>query len=60
MVTRYVIVPPKSAILVISIQDTFTEGNYRLIFGLALDVLLRPWEKFIMGLKFSEVSGDTG
>jgi hypothetical protein len=37
-------------------QDTFTEGNYRLIFGLALDVLLRPWEKYIMGLKFSEVS----
>lgn len=62
MVTRYVTVfpkvYPKSAILEISLQDTFTEGNYRLIFGLALDVLLRPWEKFIMGLKFSEVSGD--
>ena len=47
---------PGSAVLEISPQDTFTEGNYRLIFGLALDVLLRPWEKFIMGLKFSEVS----
>jgi hypothetical protein len=36
-------------------QDIFTEGNYRLIFGLALDVVLRPWERFIMSLKFSEV-----
>jgi hypothetical protein len=58
MVTRYVTVYLKSAILEISLQDTFTEGNYRFIFGLGLDVLLRPWEKFIMGLKFSEVSGD--
>lgn len=36
-------------------QDIFTEGNFRLIFGLALDVVLRPWERFIMSLKFSEV-----
>ena len=36
-------------------QDTFSESNYRLIFGLALDVLLRPWEKYVMGLKFTEV-----
>jgi hypothetical protein len=41
------------------LQDTFTEGNYRLIFGLALDVLLRPWEKFIIGLRFSEVGRHT-
>lgn len=40
-------------------QDTFTEGNYRLIFGLALDVLLRPWEKYVITLKFSEVSFNT-
>ena len=37
-------------------QDTFTESNYRLFFGLALDVLVRPWEKFVVSLKFSEVS----
>jgi len=36
-------------------KDIFTEGNYRLIFGLALDVVLRPWERFIMSLKFSEL-----
>jgi len=37
-------------------QDPFTESNYRQFFGLALDVLLRPWEKFMMGFKFTEVS----
>ena len=36
-------------------QDTFSEGNYRLFIGLALDVLLRPWEKFVMSLKYTEV-----
>jgi len=36
-------------------KDTFTEGNYCLIFSLALDVLLRPWEKLIMGFKFSDL-----
>ena len=38
-------------------QDTFTETNFRLFFGLALDVLLRPWEKIVFGLKYSEVRG---
>lgn len=37
-------------------QDTFTESNFRLFFGLALDVLVRPWEKFVMALKYTEVS----
>lgn len=37
-------------------QDTFTEGNYRMLFGLALDNILRPWEKHILTLHFSEVS----
>ncbi|KAJ8454124.1 hypothetical protein ONZ51_g13208 [Trametes cubensis] len=36
-------------------KDTFTESNYRLFFGLALDVLVRPWEKFVVSLKFSEL-----
>lgn len=38
-----------------SFQDTFTESNFRLFFGLALDVLVRPWEKFVMALKYTEV-----
>lgn len=37
------------------LQETFTDNNYRLFFGLALDVVLRPWEKFITSLKFTEV-----
>ncbi|KAJ7046514.1 COG4 transport protein-domain-containing protein [Mycena alexandri] len=41
--------------LVDGYKDTFTESNYRLFFGLALDVLLRPWEKFMMGFKFTEL-----
>ncbi|TFY55596.1 hypothetical protein EVG20_g9262 [Dentipellis fragilis] len=41
--------------LVDGYKETFTESNYRLFFGLALDVLIRPWEKFVMGLKFSEL-----
>ncbi|KAJ7098169.1 COG4 transport protein-domain-containing protein [Mycena belliarum] len=41
--------------LVDGYKDTFTESNYRLFFSLALDVLLRPWEKFMMGFKFTEL-----
>ncbi|KAI0710461.1 COG4-domain-containing protein [Cerioporus squamosus] len=36
-------------------KDTFTDGNFRLFFGLALDVLVRPWEKFVTTLKYSEL-----
>ncbi|KAJ7684832.1 COG4 transport protein-domain-containing protein [Mycena polygramma] len=41
--------------LVDGYKDAFTESNYRLFFGLALDVILRPWEKFMMGFKFTEL-----
>ncbi|KAF8892709.1 COG4 transport protein-domain-containing protein [Infundibulicybe gibba] len=41
--------------LVDGYKDTFTDGNYRLFFGLALDVILRPWEKFMMSLKFTDL-----
>ncbi|KAI0713376.1 COG4-domain-containing protein [Earliella scabrosa] len=36
-------------------KDTFTDSNFRLFFGLALDVLVRPWEKFVVSLKYSEL-----
>ncbi|TBU29088.1 COG4-domain-containing protein [Dichomitus squalens] len=36
-------------------KDTFTESNFRLFFGLALDVLVRPWEKFVTSLRYSEL-----
>ncbi|GLB35270.1 putative COG4 transport protein [Lyophyllum shimeji] len=41
--------------LVDGYKETFTENNYRLFFGLTLDVVLRPWEKFITSLKFTEL-----
>ncbi|KIM48961.1 hypothetical protein M413DRAFT_59758 [Hebeloma cylindrosporum] len=42
-------------ILVDGYKDALSEGNYRLFIGLALDVLLRPWEKFVMGVKYTEL-----
>jgi hypothetical protein len=39
----------------ITTQDSFTENNYRVFFGLALDVLIRPWEKLVLGQKYNEV-----
>ncbi|CAL1703812.1 unnamed protein product [Somion occarium] len=41
--------------LVEGYKDTFTESNFRLFFGLALDVLVRPWEKYVLSLKYSEL-----
>ncbi|OCH95231.1 COG4-domain-containing protein [Obba rivulosa] len=41
--------------LVDGYKDIFTESNYRLFFGLAIDVLVRPWEKFVLSLKYSEL-----
>ena len=36
-------------------QDSLTENNYHLFFGLALDVLIRPWEKLVSSQKYNEV-----
>jgi len=41
--------------LVDGYKDAMSDGNYRLFIGLILDVLLRPWEKFVMGLKYTEL-----
>lgn len=40
----------------ISVQELFTEANYSMFFSLALDTLIRPWEKFVLAMKYSEVS----
>ncbi|KAI0317766.1 COG4-domain-containing protein [Amylostereum chailletii] len=42
-------------ILVDGYKETFSENNFRLLFGLVLDVLIRPWEKFIFGMRYSEL-----
>ncbi|ESK88432.1 intra-golgi transport-related protein [Moniliophthora roreri MCA 2997] len=36
-------------------KDTLSDTNYRVFFGLVLDTLLRPWEKFMLGFKFTEL-----
>lgn len=36
-------------------KETLSEGNFRLFIGFALDVLLKPWERFVMALKYTEV-----
>ncbi|KXN87736.1 Conserved oligomeric Golgi complex subunit 4 [Leucoagaricus sp. SymC.cos] len=41
--------------LVDGYKDPFTDNNYRMFFGLALDVLLRPWEKFVLNFKYTEL-----
>lgn len=37
------------------IKDVFTDSNYRLFFGLALDVLVRPWERLVVTFRYNEV-----
>jgi len=41
--------------LVDGYKETLSEGNYRLFIGFALDVLLKPWERFVMALKYTEL-----
>ncbi|KAI0303459.1 COG4-domain-containing protein [Multifurca ochricompacta] len=41
--------------LVDGYKDALTENNYRLFFGLALDVLIRPWEKLVLNQKYNEL-----
>jgi conserved oligomeric Golgi complex subunit 4 len=36
-------------------KDSLTEPNFRLFFGLLIDVLIRPWEKFVLSMRFNEV-----
>ncbi|GJJ12454.1 hypothetical protein Clacol_006696 [Clathrus columnatus] len=36
------------------IKDMLRETNYRMFFNLAVDVIVRTWEKFLMGMKFTE------
>jgi hypothetical protein len=36
-------------------QDAFTEANFQLFFSMTVEVLVRPWEKMAMNMKFTEV-----
>lgn len=37
-------------------QDAFTDHNYQTFFAMTVETLVRPWEKMIMNMRFSEVS----
>ncbi|KAH9001665.1 COG4-domain-containing protein [Lactarius akahatsu] len=41
--------------LVDGYKESLTENNYHLFFGLALDVLIRPWEKLVSSQKYNEL-----
>ncbi|KAL1717255.1 COG4 transport protein-domain-containing protein [Schizophyllum commune] len=36
-------------------KETFTTSNYSIFYSLVLDVIVRPWEKYLMTLKFTEL-----
>ncbi|EJD53432.1 COG4-domain-containing protein [Auricularia subglabra TFB-10046 SS5] len=36
-------------------RDAFTEENYRLFFTFIVDMIVRPWERYIFGLRFTEL-----
>ncbi|KAH7889814.1 COG4 transport protein-domain-containing protein [Phlebopus sp. FC_14] len=41
--------------LVDGYRESFTDNNFCVMFSLALDVILRPWEKYIFTLHYSEL-----
>ncbi|WWC99798.1 hypothetical protein V866_006706 [Kwoniella sp. B9012] len=41
--------------LVDGYKDTFTDHNYQTFFNLTVEVLVRPWEKMIQGMRFTEL-----
>jgi len=36
-------------------KESFTEGNFRMFWTLAIDVIVRPWEKLVLAMKFTEL-----
>ncbi|EGO21633.1 hypothetical protein SERLADRAFT_451655 [Serpula lacrymans var. lacrymans S7.9] len=36
-------------------KELLTDNNYRMLFGLALDVVLPVWERYVMTLRYSEL-----
>lgn len=36
------------------IQDTLTDANYQMFFNMTVEVLVRPWERMVQGMRFTE------
>ncbi|EIW72587.1 hypothetical protein TREMEDRAFT_70757 [Tremella mesenterica DSM 1558] len=41
--------------LVDGYRETFTDHNYQAFFSMTLEILVRPWEKLIMNMKYTEL-----
>ncbi|KAI5124011.1 hypothetical protein M0805_003843 [Coniferiporia weirii] len=41
--------------LIFSFKDSLTESNYRSLLNLAIDTIVRPWEKYVMSFKYTEL-----
>ena len=39
----------------VDLKDAFTAHNYQAFFVLTVEVLVRPWEKMISAMRFTEV-----
>jgi len=39
-------------------KDAFTDHNYQTIFNMTVEVLVRPWEKMVINMRFTEVYPD--
>jgi hypothetical protein len=37
-------------------QDALTDHNYQSFFNMTVEQFVRPWEKYIMGMRFTEAS----
>lgn len=37
-------------------QDAFTDHNYQTFFNMTVETLVKPWEKMVFNMQFSEVS----
>ncbi|KIR35473.1 hypothetical protein I352_01748 [Cryptococcus deuterogattii MMRL2647] len=42
--------------LILGYRETFTEHNFQTFFSLAVEVLVRHWEKMILSMRFTEAS----
>jgi conserved oligomeric Golgi complex subunit 4 len=41
--------------LVDGYRVSFSDANYSMFFAMTVDVLVRPWEKLLLSMKFTEV-----
>jgi hypothetical protein len=45
-----------SPLIDVASQVSFTDTNFQTFFSMMVEVLVRPWEKMVLGMRFTEVS----